>query len=1218
MRAASPVRPRGGARAAGAALAAAAAVAALLAPPAAPSAAAEERALPGADLYATNEIFLPDLYSLKRKVQWEGGGGHKIVRTEHFEVVVREGEEELGLRVAGIAEPWYDELTARLGVARDSAFGARNDKRIPLIAYTSLPRFQETNTTPGFLPEGVQGFFEFIKGRIVLPHTGSNTLLEHVTRHEIVHACVFRIAAETYQTYRDTRRLVRERRGDWNRLSFHARRIVRGAPAGTFPRYWRSALHPKEMEIGLPNREAADAAAEGRALLAPRVYVGIPPGETGVLDDAPLTVSVQVVGDARLGALLEPAAFDTLAAALLRAPDSARLVIRRIERARRWDPVPDVVTLLDLRAGDAAAESAAVRAAIARALEPATGRWGARRPELAILAPPAASPGALVTTTAPLLAAYRALSAIALSEAPTAWPPPEEAYGAAEDSLFRWAPPSLKPRLLPLALNEGAAEYYGSDWDALEEMVLRDALYSGRLVPIQRLGPQHGYLVYVEGESFLRFLSRTHGEEAVSLLARSLYLGATLSDVTRALVGKDLATLSRDWEEDLRRRLFPRYADDLSTEGWAKRLTEGAFDTAPRASGARTLFKRARRGRTEIALREEGAGENAPPGVASERILARDRRPGSESLHLLQAGLDIRGDRVAFGVQRKGRDVLRVLDLPSARTAREHSWDDVLSITGVSIATDGRRAALTALDPRGHTDLFLVSLETGALTRVTEDVFEDASPDWGEGGILFSSDRESRGSHDLFRFDPDRPGTGIERLTETAWNETEPGWLPGGGSFLALDDREGVPNVLRFDVATGASRFVTRDRNGIAHAAVGEDRLVCAAFGGLRMRVYEAPLDSLLSVPERSEDSTAAAAATDAPDATTDSPATDSLPLAAWTLPPPPPHDVVPYRPRYGADILFLNATSLTSGGYLGFSDLLGNRQIALVLGSNAGNSESFVKFLNIGVVYHNLEGRNDWRAGFLRTGNEFLTEEEGFFFERDTGILFGMTHPLDRFRSVSWNLIASAVTRETPGEEDDRTAEVALQTVLGHDTAVPDDYGYGYGSGLLTSLLLSLDYRITQPTGWRSATAIYDLRHYLPIAGRTFLAARASYGLSSGRVPDRIRLGGSWTLRGFRFNDLQGDRFALGNLELRFPVPVVVSVGSFPIIRAVQGAIFGDVGDAWFESQGIRVKGSVGVGFRMGVAGTVVRYDISKRYDERKGGFQSGTRGDLFVGYNF
>jgi hypothetical protein len=271
-----------------------------------------------------------------------------------------------------------------------------------------------------------------------------------------------------------------------------------------------------------------------------------------------------------------------------------------------------------------------------------------------------------------------------------------------------------------------------------------------------------------------------------------------------------------------------------------------------------------------------------------------------------------------------------------------------------------------------------------------------------------------------------------------------------------------------------------------------------------------------------------------------------------------------------------------------------------------------------MGAIYSNLEGRHDWRFGVVRTGNEFLTEDEGFFFERETGALFGMTHAIDRFRSVSWSVVGSLVERELESGRDDTYGEISAQTVIGHDTTVPDEYGYGYGGGLLTSLLASVDYRATDPTGWGSVTGIYDLRYYQPLFGRTFLATRASYGLSTGRVPDRIRLGGSWTLRGYNFNDLQGDRFVLGNVEARFPLPLVARVGSFPLVRAVQGALFVDVGDAWFEGRSARWRGSLGFGFRTGLLGTVVRYDISKRFDERSGGLQDGTRGDLFVGYNF
>lgn len=80
---------------------------------------------------------------------------------------------------AEYAEVIYEELKIRMNhiVSR----------KIPLIFYNTGNDFQQTNTTPGLIPEGVGGFFEFLKGRVVLPSTGSLHDFRHVIRHELVH-----------------------------------------------------------------------------------------------------------------------------------------------------------------------------------------------------------------------------------------------------------------------------------------------------------------------------------------------------------------------------------------------------------------------------------------------------------------------------------------------------------------------------------------------------------------------------------------------------------------------------------------------------------------------------------------------------------------------------------------------------------------------------------------------------------------------------------------------------------------------------------------------------------------------------------------------------------------------------------------------------------------------------------------------------------------------
>ena len=71
--------------------------------------------------------------------------------------------------------------------AIQSKFNHTISRRIPLIFYSTHAHFQQTNITPGFIPEGVGGFFEFLKGRVVIPNSGNLNQFRKVIRHELVH-----------------------------------------------------------------------------------------------------------------------------------------------------------------------------------------------------------------------------------------------------------------------------------------------------------------------------------------------------------------------------------------------------------------------------------------------------------------------------------------------------------------------------------------------------------------------------------------------------------------------------------------------------------------------------------------------------------------------------------------------------------------------------------------------------------------------------------------------------------------------------------------------------------------------------------------------------------------------------------------------------------------------------------------------------------------------
>ena len=108
-----------------------------------------------------------------------------VIKTEHFDLHFYEEERQAALDAAEIAERSY----AYLSEIIDYKF----KQKIPLLLYSSHNDFQQTNAVQSYLSEGVQGVTESLKGRMILPITGSYGQFIHVLTHEMVHAFQFDI-----------------------------------------------------------------------------------------------------------------------------------------------------------------------------------------------------------------------------------------------------------------------------------------------------------------------------------------------------------------------------------------------------------------------------------------------------------------------------------------------------------------------------------------------------------------------------------------------------------------------------------------------------------------------------------------------------------------------------------------------------------------------------------------------------------------------------------------------------------------------------------------------------------------------------------------------------------------------------------------------------------------------------------------------------------------
>ncbi len=135
-------------------------------------------------LIAVVILLLPTLVFAfgKNKVQYRGFDW-SILKSEHFDLFYYEGEEFLAERAVLLAEASYDSLSA--------FFSHTLSNRVPIMMYKSHGEFQQTNVTLELLGEGVGGFTELYKNRVVLPFTGSYEELRHVMMHELTHVFNF-------------------------------------------------------------------------------------------------------------------------------------------------------------------------------------------------------------------------------------------------------------------------------------------------------------------------------------------------------------------------------------------------------------------------------------------------------------------------------------------------------------------------------------------------------------------------------------------------------------------------------------------------------------------------------------------------------------------------------------------------------------------------------------------------------------------------------------------------------------------------------------------------------------------------------------------------------------------------------------------------------------------------------------------------------------------
>lgn len=300
------------------------------------------------------------------------------------------------------------------------------------------------------------------------------------------------------------------------------------------------------------------------------------------------------------------------------------------------------------------------------------------------------------------------------------------------------------------------------------------------------------------------------------------------------------------------------------------------------------------------------------------------------------------------------------------------------------------------------------------------------------------------------------------------------------------------------------------------------------------------------------------------------------------------------YKVTFSPDIIAANPGYSTFYGVQGisqmiFSDVMGDHQIIVQANIliDLRNSQFFV-------AYNYLPNIIDYQFSAYHTSAFVLGYDNYYYRFRNFGAGFTASYPFNLFNRLEFNFNSMFLTKENVDEPQlESISRFLLLPNLRyvHDNTLWGYYGPREGSryyfGISGSPKIGNE-------GSGFATFSTDLRQYFALGPYFSLAFRGAGAISVGTEPQKFFLGGTdnWInrrfnsgrlpfndpvdfalmsfempLRGWAVSDVQGDKFFLVNAEFRFPLLTALVAGPLPIlIQGINGAIFFDMGGAWYD----------------------------------------------------
>ncbi len=370
----------------------------------------------------------------------------------------------------------------------------------------------------------------------------------------------------------------------------------------------------------------------------------------------------------------------------------------------------------------------------------------------------------------------------------------------------------------PTWIMEGQAEYTTPGRNTVDEMVLRDAVLTDQLIPLETMNAAWGtgnvFLAYKQSHSLMEYIADNYGPEKISRILR-LWDSQNDSDrLLERLVGLDMDDLHERWSAHMRKQYWPmlQTRDYISEIGERVAEPENPYQSyaAPKWSLSGDMLAVLSSDAIEqhvdiIRIRDGSLVERVTTGM-----YATDYDHLTFGAGTVAWAPD--GHTIAFVAKKGSRDQILLWELYDKKLKKQMDFEGLEVIEALDFDINSQRIVFVG-SGYGQSDLYNVDVSSGELTQITGTPQRDDHPAFSPDGtkIAYCSKHDGQFDIKVYDFETGKTRAVIQTRSDDMW----PRWFPDGNRLLFVSTRDKINDLFVYDLESGREYRLTRTLSGI-------------------------------------------------------------------------------------------------------------------------------------------------------------------------------------------------------------------------------------------------------------------------------------------------------------------------------------------------------------------------------------------------------------------